>query len=97
MTDLIVFSIYALIACGALAAIWWVLTRRKNEGTSGRCGWCGYSVEGLESMACPDCGKDLRQVGITRAYQLSKAYLILLIVTLAGMLAALVRITTAWM
>ncbi|HEX8913987.1 MAG TPA: hypothetical protein VF796_16685 [Humisphaera sp.] len=29
-----------------------------------RCGGCGYIVLGLESMTCPECGEDLRRVGI---------------------------------
>jgi len=28
------------------------------------CRWCGYPATGLESFTCPECGKDLRQVGI---------------------------------
>jgi hypothetical protein len=28
------------------------------------CGRCGYCVRGLESMICPECGSDLRKVGI---------------------------------
>jgi hypothetical protein len=28
------------------------------------CGACGYPVQGLPSFTCPECGKDLRQVGI---------------------------------
>ena len=29
------------------------------------CGVCGYSVEGLSVLQCPECGADLREVGIT--------------------------------
>lgn len=28
------------------------------------CGKCGYQVEGLEALRCPECGNDLRIVGI---------------------------------
>lgn len=28
------------------------------------CGKCGYSVRGLDSFTCPECGSDLREVGI---------------------------------
>lgn len=29
------------------------------------CRWCGYPVTGLESFICPECGKDLRRLGIS--------------------------------
>ena len=29
------------------------------------CARCGYPVNGLPSFTCPECGADLRQVGIT--------------------------------
>ena len=28
------------------------------------CGACGYQVQGLQSLNCPECGADLREVGI---------------------------------
>src|SRR5262245_46761666 len=28
------------------------------------CGYCGYPVRGLPSFVCPECGSDLREVGI---------------------------------
>ena len=28
------------------------------------CGKCGYAVRGLDTFICPECGSDLRQVGI---------------------------------
>ena len=30
------------------------------------CGQCGYSVTGLTTFTCPECGSDLREVGIHR-------------------------------
>lgn len=29
-----------------------------------RCGQCGYCVRGIEGLICPECGSDLREVGI---------------------------------
>ena len=43
---------------------------RRSAAGGGRrvtvpsCGACGYCVIGLEGMICPECGKDLREVGI---------------------------------
>ena len=31
---------------------------------AGRCAACGYSVAGLQSLRCPECGADLRATGI---------------------------------
>jgi hypothetical protein len=32
--------------------------------TDARCGRCGYSTVGLATMTCPECGGDLREVGV---------------------------------
>jgi hypothetical protein len=45
---------------------------RKTEANDGRansavepaCGHCGYCVRGIEGPVCPECGSDLREVGI---------------------------------
>lgn len=40
-------------------------TRRGRAQLTGPvCGSCGYSVVGLANMTCPECGSDLRRVGI---------------------------------
>jgi hypothetical protein len=36
----------------------------RRPVTEPSCGQCGYCVRGLESMTCPECGSDLRVVGI---------------------------------
>jgi hypothetical protein len=38
--------------------------RNVDGGTDPLCGQCGYCVRGLETMICPECGGDLREVGI---------------------------------
>lgn len=46
------------------------LTRRGGAGAFSdvmTCGSCGYDVAGLETFVCPECGKDLRRVGIVAA------------------------------
>ena len=37
------------------------LALRRHEPT---CGKCGYSARGLSIPECPECGADLREVGI---------------------------------
>ena len=44
---------------------WPVRWRKKPTPTpESSCGRCGYSVTGLAAMTCPECGSDLREVGI---------------------------------
>ncbi|HEY7119375.1 MAG TPA: adenylate/guanylate cyclase domain-containing protein [Tepidisphaeraceae bacterium] len=40
------------------------LVLRIRGGGEPACGNCGYRVRGLPSFTCPECGSDLRQVGI---------------------------------
>ena len=37
---------------------------RRSAPTDPVCGRCGYNVRGLPTMTCPECGSDLRDVGI---------------------------------
>jgi hypothetical protein len=40
-----------------------------RDGAAARepsCGRCGYIVTGLPSHVCPECGSDLRTVGVVR-------------------------------
>ena len=54
------------VGAGLLVA--WVVGRGRpaggDAGDAGTCGSCGYSARGLSSWHCPECGADLRLVGI---------------------------------
>jgi class 3 adenylate cyclase len=41
--------------------------RHASEADLPTCGHCGYAVTGLTTFICPECGRDLRVVGIVRA------------------------------
>ncbi|MDX1683323.1 MAG: hypothetical protein R3336_09400 [Phycisphaeraceae bacterium] len=43
-----------------------ILLVRGGKGDSMVCGHCDYAVKGLTKMSCPECGADLREVGIQR-------------------------------
>jgi hypothetical protein len=53
-----------VLAVGGLL-VW----RRFRSGVwpDPRCGGCGYIVRGISSLTCPECGGDLREVGIIPA------------------------------
>lgn len=50
----------------AIGAIILILSARRGRVrlTAPICGACGYNVSGLANMTCPECGNDLRRVGI---------------------------------
>ena len=56
----LLFIIAVLIALGVVLTI----VRARGKVTHPVCGGCGYAVEGLEVLRCPECGCDLREVGI---------------------------------
>ena len=59
----------AVVTLGLGLLIWGLmLMRRQKMGTEGgTCGKCGYMVKGLSVLDCPECGADLREVGIVPA------------------------------
>lgn len=52
-----------LVAASALA-VWRGVTLPRGSGGAPACGSCGYAVADLTSFTCPECGGDLREVGI---------------------------------
>ncbi len=58
-------SLKLICAAGLALAIWVGLRRvRAKLNRDPSCGACGYAVRGLPSFQCPECGSDLRDVGI---------------------------------
>lgn len=64
----ILFLILLVLLLGGLilGIILWAGGGRSRSGNEMSCGGCGYAVRGLEALNCPECGADLRQVGIDR-------------------------------
>lgn len=60
---LIILAVGFAIALGLVAIVLLMIARRYSASEPS-CGQCGYAVEGLETLKCPECGADLRKVGI---------------------------------
>ena len=57
--------VVAAVVVGVAVLVWLLVRPRKAEPASGgKCGQCGYGVRGIASTTCPECGADLREVGI---------------------------------
>jgi predicted RNA-binding Zn-ribbon protein involved in translation (DUF1610 family) len=56
---------FVFLALGFFVA--YLLFRRKRASADPVCGKCGYQVRGLTTFTCPECGSDLREVGILSA------------------------------
>jgi hypothetical protein len=59
----VVALILTLLAAGGVGLMFWA-RRGRLRLTGPVCGGCGYNVLGLGNMTCPECGGDLRHVGI---------------------------------
>jgi hypothetical protein len=53
----------SVLSLAGIVVLWW-FGLRPPPVRRPSCGHCGYAVEGLEAMTCPECGRDLRTVGI---------------------------------
>lgn len=58
-----------LIVCGIFVAKWMkpgtANGQNASHGLPG-CGQCGYPTRGISELICPECGADLRKVGIAK-------------------------------
>ena len=61
----LIMLLVVLICVIGLVALWAAALRRPSGGGLPACGRCGYPVKGLTALNCPECGGDLREVGIT--------------------------------
>ena len=52
------------IVAALSAIILFVRQKSARRVEHSQCGKCSYRVEGLETLRCPECGSDLREVGI---------------------------------
>lgn len=66
----LLFTLLTVLCLVTLAVVSLVILYRRscrrgvNAPDSGTCRACGYAVRGIESWHCPECGADLRRIGI---------------------------------
>ncbi len=61
---LLLLIVLALPVALVLVVVNLLRTRPTDPSDGGRCGQCGYRVRGIATLQCPECGADLREVGI---------------------------------
>lgn len=65
---IILLLIWLVVPAVAGVVIRAVLQRRYRDffgqGSQPRCARCGYPIRGLPHRICPECGGDLRRVGV---------------------------------
>ncbi len=66
---LIIPFAYLLASVVGLSYLWYRVLKGKRGGDLPTCARCGYGVRGLAGLNCPECGADLREVGITTPKQ----------------------------
>lgn len=60
-----------LLLYGAVKSVMAIVRVIRPERAAGfpRCGACAYDVGGLPTWTCPECGRDLRRVGVIGTHQ----------------------------
>ncbi len=66
---LIIPLAYLLTSLVGLTYLWYRVLKGKRGGDLPTCAKCGYAVRGLPGLDCPECGADLREVGIVTPKQ----------------------------
>ena len=62
--DLTLMGSLLVVLITTVFAVRMIKARKRDPAVSGTCGRCGYMVRGLTTFSCPECGADLREVGI---------------------------------
>ena len=67
MLGLLSLLLLLLLVFGfVLGIVFWATSGGGKGSDEMSCGGCGYAVRGLKALNCPECGADLRKVGINR-------------------------------
>jgi hypothetical protein len=66
LSSLPIIGLLLVLVCLTGLVYLWVRVLRKPRQVMPSCGHCGYFVEGLQTLTCPECGSDFRKVGINK-------------------------------
>ncbi len=75
--EILLFIICGGVLGAVISIVVFALMSRASRGR-GACGRCRYDVEQVRDLTCPECGSDLRKVGITHGRRLRAACLVAL-------------------
>jgi len=97
--SLLVLAFAGLFLVGLVVLIGVLLAGRRDTKVSAQygkvCGQCQYPVRDLPSFTCPECGNDLREVGIVSiAPRPRRKALTIIVAILAAMLVGGVLLST---
>lgn len=70
-----VLFIGGVVILGVILAMILILRGKRKAVRVPSCGACGYAVAGLDALRCPECGADLREVGIATPGNTSSPFL----------------------
>jgi hypothetical protein len=100
---LIIIGIAFVVLVGIAGVLIFHFVRQRRAAAQGGdpvCGQCGYNVRGLPTFTCPECGSDLRTVGIVTPGQrrplgrLARAVIWTLILPVPALLISFVLLVT---
>ncbi|WP_432799112.1 hypothetical protein [Poriferisphaera sp. WC338] len=78
MTVFVVMLIFWVLTtvAGLLSLLIGLIFSDRRHSEQG-CGKCGYLVKGLSGLNCPECGADLREVGIGKPGRSRRGFVVL--------------------
>ena len=71
-------AIALIVAIVAVQVALIVIRVHRHRDAPQGCGNCGYNVRGLTTFKCPECGQDLREVGIDRKTALGPGFWVIM-------------------
>ncbi|MFK7789084.1 MAG: hypothetical protein AB8C95_06240 [Phycisphaeraceae bacterium] len=71
MSVLLILIVFLVLAVLGVSLVFGLIrsASSKQQGSLPGCGKCGYPAQGISTLNCPECGADLRHVGIVNPGQ----------------------------
>jgi hypothetical protein len=94
--SLFMLALAALVFAALITGIVLWATSKRGSGVMS-CRSCGYAVQGLTSLNCPECGADLREAGIAQAGSPGRRVTGMVLTLVSGGLIAVMCLLTAFL